>query len=78
MTDRIALEQHYRTTHAAMRQAQDQSAAADAAQKQAREARKVAEEAFEAARMSLHMAIIAEPPPTSTQARPAPASEQEE
>ena len=76
--NRTELEQRYRDTHAAMRQAQSASTEADAAQKAARDARRQAEEAWEEARMALHMAIIAEPPPTTTHPRLAPASEQEE
>jgi hypothetical protein len=60
MTERADLETNYRSTFAAMKDAQQESADADAAQRQARDARRQAEEAWDAARDELHRWLIGE------------------
>ena len=58
MSDRASLEAAYRAAYREMRAAQDRSAEMDARQRQAREDRREAEEAWEAARLALHCFVI--------------------
>jgi hypothetical protein len=63
MTERATLEDRYRSTFAAMKQAQQASVDADAAQKAARDARREAEERWDAARDELHRWLIGDERP---------------
>jgi hypothetical protein len=62
VTERTAIEDRYRATYAAMREAQERSAEADAAQRRARDDRRAAEEAWDGARDELHRWLIGERP----------------